>query len=130
MSPAQGSRWILASGAALMAAATLLGALGAHALQGRLSPDQLHVYDTAVRYHFYHTLGLLAIGLTVRAGAAGLARCSAGVIVAGIVLFSGSLYALCFGAPQVLGWLTPIGGVTLIVGWLLFAVAMLRDAAP
>lgn len=112
-----------------MAAATLLGALGAHALQSRLSPDQLHVYDTAVRYHFYHTLGLLAIGLTVRAGATGLARCSAVVITVGIVLFCGSLYALCFGAPHVLGWLTPIGGVTLIVGWLLYAVAMLRNAA-
>jgi uncharacterized membrane protein YgdD (TMEM256/DUF423 family) len=112
-----------------MAVATVLGALGAHALQGRLSPEQLHAYDTAVRYHFYHTLGLLAIGLTVRAGAAALARCSAIVIIVGIVLFSGSLYALCFGAPRVLGWLTPIGGVTLIVGWLLFAVAMLRSAA-
>ena len=112
-----------------MAAATVLGALGAHALQSRLSPDQLHVYDTAVRYHFYHTLGLLAIGLTVRAGASRLARCSAGVIIVGIVLFCGSLYALCFGAPRVLGWLTPVGGITLIVGWVLFAVAMLRNAA-
>jgi uncharacterized membrane protein YgdD (TMEM256/DUF423 family) len=110
-----------------MAAATVLGALGAHALQSRLSPDRLHVYDTAVRYHFYHALGLLAIGLTVRAGAAALARWSASLIIAGILLFSGSLYALCFGAPRALGVLTPIGGLTLIAGWLLFAVAMLRS---
>jgi uncharacterized membrane protein YgdD (TMEM256/DUF423 family) len=110
-----------------MAAATVLGALGAHALQ-RLPPDQLHAYDTAVRYHFFHALGLLAIGLTVRTGAAALAQWSAGLIVAGIVLFSGSLYAVCFGAPHALGWLTPIGGLTLIVGWLVFAAAMLLSS--
>lgn len=127
MTPAKASRWILATGGVLMAAATILGALGAHALESRLSPARLHVYDTAVRYHFLHALGLLAIGLTVRAGAGALARWSAALIVAGIVLFSGSLYVLCFGAPRVLGILTPIGGLTLIAAWLLFAVAMLRD---
>jgi len=109
-----------------MCAATVLGALGAHALQGRLSPDRLHVYDTAVRYHFYHSLGLLAIGLAVRAGAGSLARWSAGLVLLGVVLFSGSLYVLCFGAPRAIGVVTPIGGLALIAGWLMFAVAMLR----
>lgn len=121
---ARASRVILATGGALVAAATVLGALGAHAL--RLAPDQLRVYETAVRYHFFHALGLLAIGLMVRAADSALARFSAGLIVAGIVLFSGSLYALTFGAPRAIGIVTPIGGVALIVGWIAFAAAALR----
>jgi len=121
---ARASRVILATGGALVAAATVLGALGAHAL--RLSPDQLRVYETAVRYHFFHALGLLAIGLLVRAADSALARFSAGLIVSGIVLFSGSLYALTFGAPRGIGIVTPIGGVALIVGWIAFAAAALR----
>jgi uncharacterized membrane protein YgdD (TMEM256/DUF423 family) len=128
MPPAQASRWILASGGALLAAATVLGALGAHSLQTRLPPDQLRVYETAVRYHFFHALGLLAIGLAVRSADSALARWSAALIIAGIVLFSGSLYALCFGAPRVIGVITPIGGVALIVGWVVFTAAVLRSA--
>ncbi len=126
MAAVQASRWILATGGVLLAAATVLGALGAHALQNRLSADQLRVFDTAVRYHFFHALGLLAIGLTVRTGDSALARWSAGLIVAGILLFSGSLYVLTFGAPRGIGVLTPVGGVALIAGWVVFAAAMLR----
>jgi uncharacterized membrane protein YgdD (TMEM256/DUF423 family) len=128
MPSVQAARWILAAGGALIAAATVLGALGAHALSGRLSPERLQVFDTAVRYHFYHALGLLAIGLAVRSIESVLVRFAAGLIVAGIVLFSGSLYALSFGAPRVIGVITPLGGVALIVGWLSFAAAVLRAA--
>ncbi len=123
----QASRWIWATGGALLAAATVLGALGAHALQTRLAPDQLRVYDTAVRYHFFHALGLLAIGSIVRSADSALARWSAGLIVAGIVLFSGSLYALTFGAPRGIGVITPIGGIALIAGWVVFTAAVLRS---
>lgn len=121
------SRWILATGGLLVALATIFGAFGAHALQGRLAPDRLAIYETAVRYHFYHALGLLAIGLVARAVDAPLVRVSAVLVILGIVLFSGSIYILGFGAPRMLGIITPIGGVALIVGWILFAIGVLRQ---
>ena len=122
----QSSRWILAAAGALLAAATILGALGAHALPARLPPERLRVFDTAVRYHFYHALGLLAVGLAARAIDSSLVRWAAALIIAGIVLFSGSLYALSFGAPRGLGIVTPAGGVLLIAAWILFAAGALR----
>ena len=114
----------MAAGGALVALATVLGALGAHALQGRLGEQSLHAYDTAVRYHFYHALGLIAIGLTARVLDAGLLRWAGLFVIAGIVLFSGSLYALTFGAPRPLGAITPLGGLSLIAGWVLFVIAV------
>ena len=126
ISGARDARWILAAGGLLVAAATVLGALGAHALQTRIAPERLQVYETAVRYHFYHGLGLLAIGLAARVTDSGLIRPAAILVIAGIVLFSGSLYALTFGAPRLIGVITPIGGVALIFGWIVFAVAVLR----
>ncbi|HTX23404.1 MAG TPA: DUF423 domain-containing protein [Steroidobacteraceae bacterium] len=128
MPSSRAARWILAAGGALLSAATVLGALGAHALNARLSADQLHVFETAVRYHFFHALGLLAIGLAARGTDSKLLRAAAGLVATGIVLFSGSLYALCFGAPRAIGWVTPVGGVMLIVGWLVFAAGALRAA--
>jgi len=120
------SRWILAAGGVLVALATLFGAFGAHALQSRLTPDRLDIYETAVRYQFYHALGLLALGAAARGSDMPLLRWSALLIVAGIVLFSGSIYALSFGVPRELGVITPIGGLALIAGWMVFAVAILR----
>lgn len=120
------NRWILALGGLLIALATISGAFGAHALQTRLSPERLDIYETAVRYHFFHALGLLVIGLAARSIDAPALRWSAVLVVAGIVLFSGSIYALSFSAPRFIGILTPIGGVALIAGWLVFAVAVLR----
>lgn len=127
-------RWILALGGLLVALATISGAFGAHALQTRLSPERLDIYETAVRYHFFHALGLLAIGLAARLLDAPALRWSAVLVVVGIVLFSGSIYALSFSAPRAIGILTPIGGVALIAGWILFAVAVVSrprsGAAP
>lgn len=120
------NRWILALGGLLIALATISGAFGAHALQTRLSPERLDIYETAVRYHFFHALGLLAIGLAARSIDVPALRWSAVLVVAGILLFSGSIYALSFSAPRFIGILTPIGGVALIAGWLVFAVAVLR----
>lgn len=120
------SRWILAAAGVLLAAATVLGALGAHALPSRLTPERLHVFDTGVRYHFYHALGLLAIGLTARSVDSSLVRWAAVLVVAGVVLFSGSLYALTFGAPRAIGVVTPVGGLALIAAWVLFAAGVLR----
>ena len=116
----------LAIAGLLLALATVFGAFGAHALKAQLSPDRLQVYETAVRYHFFHALGLLGIGLTLRFVDASPIRWAAVLVIAGIVLFSGSLYALTFGAPRLFGIVTPIGGVALIAGWICFAAGAWR----
>ena len=120
------SRRTLAIAGALLALATVMGAFGAHALRSQLSAERLQVYETAVRYQFFHALGLLALGMLLRSADAQLLRWVAILVLAGIVLFSGSLYALAFGAPRVLGAVTPLGGLLLIVAWVLFAAAILR----
>ena len=119
-------RRTLALAGLLLALATIFGAFGAHALRASLPADRLEVYDTAVRYHFFNALGLLGIGLALRSVDALLLRWSAGLVLTGVVLFSGSLYALTFGAPRALGVVTPVGGLALIAGWLAFAAAFLR----
>ena len=117
----------LAIAALLLALATVSGAFGAHALKSHLAAERLQLWETAVRYHFYHALGLLGVGLALRSLAGGALRIAAALIIAGIVLFSGSLYALALGAPRALGALTPIGGLAWIAAWALFAWAMLRQ---
>jgi uncharacterized membrane protein YgdD (TMEM256/DUF423 family) len=112
--------------ALLIALATLSGAFGAHALKAHLPAERLQLWDTAVRYHFFHALGLLGVGLTLRAQDGSAVRAVAVLIVVGIVLFSGSLYALALGAPRPIGALTPMGGAAWIAAWLLFAWTMLR----
>jgi uncharacterized membrane protein YgdD (TMEM256/DUF423 family) len=121
------SRRILLIAGLLLALATIAGALGAHALRARLSPERLALWDVAVRYHFLQALGLLGVGLALRTLDSGALRAAAALIAAGIVLFSGSLYALSCGAPGALGALTPAGGLAWVGGWLLFAFAMWRD---
>jgi uncharacterized membrane protein YgdD (TMEM256/DUF423 family) len=116
----------LAVAGLLLALATAFGAFGAHALKGQLSPDRLQVYETAVRYHFFHALGLLGIGVTLRFVEAGAVRWAALWVLVGIVLFSGSLYALVFGAPRQVGIVTPLGGLALIAGWVCFAAGVWR----
>jgi uncharacterized membrane protein YgdD (TMEM256/DUF423 family) len=110
----------------LLALAMVLGAFGAHALKGQLTPDQLHVYETAVMYHFFNALGLLGIGLTLRFVNRPAVRWAAVLILVGIVLFSCSLYALTFGAPRLVGVVTPFGGLTLMAGWICFASGVWR----
>lgn len=121
------ARKTLAIAGALIALATGLGAFGAHALKAHLSQDRLLVYETAVRYHFIHALGLLAIGVLLRFVDGELLRWSAALVLAGIILFSGSLYWLTFGAPRLVGIVTPVGGLALLAGWILFATTMWRQ---
>jgi uncharacterized membrane protein YgdD (TMEM256/DUF423 family) len=124
------SRWILATGGVFMALATICGALGAHSLPGRLTPRELEIYDTAVRFQFFQALGLLVLGVVARGGYSTGLRAAALLLVAGIVAFCGSLYLLAFhvtlGAPLVVGLTTPLGGLLLIAGWVMFAVASWR----
>ena len=107
----------------LGAAAVVLGAFGAHALKERVGADALQLWYTAVQYHFWHVLALLTVALS---GSGFWFKAAASLLIAGVLLFSGSLYALALGAPRVLGMVAPIGGVALILGWLAFAVAAIR----
>lgn len=101
-----------------------LGAFGAHGLKDRLGPDLMAVYQTAVQYHFFHTLALLAVGLMIQQGWQHPAlKVSAWLFALGIVVFSGSLYALAITNIRVLGAITPIGGVMFLIAWLCLAVA-------
>jgi uncharacterized membrane protein YgdD (TMEM256/DUF423 family) len=127
------ARRFAALAALLLALATVAGALAAHTLSQRLAIDQLEVLQTAVRYQFFHALGLLGVALLLdrvpeRVPARWL-RVAAWLLGIGIVLFSGSLYALIAGLSGALGLfvgvLTPLGGLCLIVAWLLVAGALL-----
>jgi uncharacterized membrane protein YgdD (TMEM256/DUF423 family) len=119
-------RNILGIAGVLLAIAVVFGAVGTHMMRARLTPDQLGVYETAVRYHFYNALGLLALGAVALTWDSIWLRWSAGLIIAGIVLFSGALYLAALGAPRVIHALPPFGGLAWILGWLTFAVAALR----
>lgn len=101
----------------------VLSAFGAHALKTRLSAEALSVWQTAVQYHFWHALALLAVAL---AGSGPWFKASGWLLIAGALLFSGSLYALALGAPRALGMVAPVGGLALILGWIAFAVAAIR----
>ena len=113
-------------GALAAALGVALGAFGAHALKARLSADMLAVWQTAVQYHLWHALGLVAIGLLAQHLPASVpVRVAGWLMVAGIVLFSGSLYALALSGTRWLGAVTPLGGACLIVAWLVVAFALL-----
>lgn len=103
------------------AGAVLLGAFGAHALRGVLDPAHRELWHTAVEYHAWHALALvLAAGL----GAGRAGRCAVAAFALGIVLFSGSLYALALGAPRWTGIVTPFGGVAFVVGWIALGLSL------
>lgn len=110
----------------LGAAAVVLGAFGAHALKARLSPEALSIWQTAAQYHFWHALALLGVALALPQLPGGWIRAAGWLFVAGIFVFSGSLYALALGAPRALGMLAPLGGIALVLGWIAFAVAAFR----
>ena len=103
------------------------GAFGAHGLRGRLSPEMLAVFETAVRYQMYHALALLVTAAVIgRVGDARLLAVAGWSFITGVVLFSGSLYGLALSGTSGLGAITPLGGVAFLVGWgclALFAAA-------
>ena len=115
----------------MLALATIVGALGAHALRGVLDARELASLDTAVEYQFFHALGLFGVALCLArendAGAARRMTLAARLLLAGILCFSGSIYMMLAGAPRLFGFVTPLGGVLLIAAWLIFGVTMLRS---
>lgn len=118
-------------GAILLALAVIIGAFGTHALQGRLDAYSKGVYETGVMYHFFHALGLLVVSLLPRIGALTAPRAAwvCGLLLAGVVLFSGSLYALAITGVRLLGAVTPFGGLAFIAAWLLVAYWLLTANA-
>jgi uncharacterized membrane protein YgdD (TMEM256/DUF423 family) len=119
---------VLAAGV-LGAAGVALGAFGAHGLKTQLGPEGLETWRTAVSYHLIHVLALFGCGLWLRflpeAGTAVVV--AAFGFIAGILLFSGSLYVLALGGPRWLGPVTPLGGVAFIAGWLALVPAALKS---
>ena len=104
--------------------AVILGAFGAHGLRGKLDDYAMGVFETAVQYHFYHTLALVAVGLlALHQPHTALLRSSGWLFVLGLVLFSGSLYALSLSGIKWLGAITPLGGLAFIAGWACLAAA-------
>lgn len=116
------ARLALALGAILAFAAVVLGAFGAHALKARLAPDMAAVWQTAVLYHGWHALALVGAGLFLMQRPDAAAIVVAGwLFLAGVVLFSGSLYALALTGVRGFGAVTPFGGLAFLAGWAAFA---------
>ncbi|KAB2936281.1 MAG: DUF423 domain-containing protein [Candidatus Contendobacter sp.] len=117
----------LALGSIGMLLAVALGAFGAHALKKTLAPELMAVYETAVNYHVVHALGLLAVGLLAsHLPESGTLRWAGILMTVGLLLFSGSLYALSLSGIRALGAITPVGGAAFLAAWLLLAVAVVR----
>ncbi|MXY88987.1 MAG: DUF423 domain-containing protein [Gammaproteobacteria bacterium] len=103
--------------------AVALGAFGAHGLSARLTADLMATYQTAVQYHFYHALALFGVALlSSQFPAAALPRASGYLFLAGIVLFSGSLYLLALTGARWLGAVAPVGGLGFLAGWLCLCI--------
>ena len=122
-------RWILATASLLSMAAVIIGAFGAHALKGKIETDMLRVYETGVLYHFLHALALGLVGLAANSDKYphGWLKIAAILFIVGIVLFSGSLYALSVIGIRRLGMVTPLGGLTFGAGWIALTIAALKS---
>ncbi len=121
-------RHTLLVASALGVLAVSLGAFGAHALKNILSANgRLDTYELAVRYHFYHTFALLVVAILMDKYSAARLGLSALLFLIGIVLFSGSLYALCLLNMSRIAIITPFGGAFLIAGWATLFISMLRN---
>jgi uncharacterized membrane protein YgdD (TMEM256/DUF423 family) len=121
------AKLFLGLGSFAMLVAVAMGAFGAHALKKTLTAESMAIYETAVHYHFYHALGLLVVGvLALRLPDTVLLRGSGLLMVAGLLLFSGSLYALSLSGIRWLGAVTPFGGIAFLLAWLLLSIAVIR----
>ena len=113
-------------GSLLAMLAVIFGAFGAHALRARLSPDDLDIFETAVRYQMYHALALLAVAWAVSRWPSVVTTTGGWLFVVGIVFFSGSLYMLVLTGQRWLGAVTPLGGLAMVCGWACLAWAIFR----
>lgn len=112
-------------GAVMAATGVAAGAFGAHGLEGRVTPELLATWRTGAHYHLVHAVGMVAIAFAVDRGVRG-AGAAGWLLLVGVTVFSGSLYLLTLTGVRTLGAITPIGGVTLIAGWVTLAVGAWR----
>jgi uncharacterized membrane protein YgdD (TMEM256/DUF423 family) len=122
------SRLFLLIGSVAAAVAVAAGAFGAHGLEGRVPPNRIDTFETGVTYHMYHALALLVVAWASSQFAAPSVAYAGYCFVAGILIFSGSLYLLVLTDTSWLGAITPIGGVAFIAGWLLLAYGVWSSA--
>ena|SRR5438876_6924460 len=102
------------------------GAFGAHALRARLSAEALTTFETGVRYQMYHAIALLAVAFAIQRWGGSLSTWAGALFAAGILVFSGSLYALALSGVRAFGAITPLGGLAFIAGWACLGLAALR----
>lgn len=121
------AKFCLLAGSLFAFLAVLFGAFGAHALKSRLSTDLLAVWKTANEYHFYHALGLILIGVLARQMQGSALDAAAICMIAGLLLFSGSLYLLALTGVRWLGAITPLGGSLFLLAWLCLAWAVFKS---
>ena len=119
-------RFFFVAGSLFAFFAVALGAFAAHGLRTRLAPDMLAVFETGVRYHMYHALALLGVGLAISQWPESKVQMAGWAFIFGIVVFSGSLYLLSITGVRWLGAITPIGGVGFLIGWILLVWAVWR----
>lgn len=118
---------LIAAGCLVLFAATALGAYGTHGVQGVVDAARWSAYEVAVDYQFYHGLGIIVAGiLAERYPDSRLVAWSGWILLIGVTAFSGSIYATTFGAPEAVGALAPVGGLTMMAGWLLLALGVWR----
>ncbi len=113
-------------GAIAAAIAVALGAFGAHALKARLSSTDLATFEVGVRYQMYHALALFVVAWVVSRWPSGSVNAAGWLFIVGIAVFSGSLYVLVLTGQRWLGAVTPLGGLSFVVGWLMLAWGVLR----
>ena len=119
-------KFFLIAGAVNAMLSVAFGAFGAHLLEGRVADKYLDTWQTAVQYQMFHSIGLIAIAILMSSsliGSLGSLNWAGYLMLAGIIIFSGSLYVLSLTGISILGAITPIGGVAFIVGWIMLIVA-------
>ncbi len=118
----------LSSGALLGAFGVMIGAFGAHALKPMLEASgRFDTFETAVRYQFYHALALLAVGLLINHSEDKFLKYSGISFLSGVLIFSGSLYTICFSGIKSFGIIAPIGGLMMVVGWLCLFYSIIKN---
>lgn len=121
------SSWFV-TGALAAGIGVVLGAFGAHGLKARVTPDLLTIFETGVRYHMYHALALLAVSWASARWTSPWIGGAGWLFVAGIMIFSGSLYLLTLTGARWLGAITPVGGLAFIAGWMCLALGAIRGS--
>ena len=120
-------RFFAGAGAVAAMIGVIVGAFGAHGLESRVTPADLDIFETGVRYHMYHALGLFAVAWAASRWPSGATTLAGWLLIVGIVVFSGSLYTLVLTGQRWLGAVTPLGGLCFMAGWLCLALAAWRQ---